>query len=161
MPLALIAASKNGVTGVTICSIRREIEGAASGGNKRFVKAVAIRSVGRDEMIVLKIDFAQKTIAFASGGDVLHFGGTDRGEMCLSVLHERVVHPRSFKVWKGRRSFAPNPIPVVLVWIWICSEVKNSGCVEIECFHHGLCYQVTAAEGSLRASMRGSGSGPP
>src|SRR5690242_2984984 len=111
-------------------------------------------------MVILKIDFAQETIAFAASDNVLHLSRTQRCEMFLSVLNQCIVHPRPFKVRQRRRALAPDPVPVVLVWIWICSQVKNSTSVEIERFYGGLCYQITVAESSLRASMRGSGSAP-
>src|SRR5205085_2872234 len=111
-------------------------------------------------MVISKIDFAQETIAFASGDNVLHLSRTQRREMFLSVLNQCIIHPGPFKVRQRRRAFAPNPVPVVLVWIWICSQVKNSTCIEIERFYDGLCYQITVTESSLRASMRGSGSAP-
>src|SRR6202795_2777150 len=103
-------------------------------GNLSLAGAVTIWSVGRDEMIIFEIDFAQKAIALAAGRDVLHCRRTDRSEVGEAVVGERVIHPGSLKSRQGRRSFTPNTIPVICSWIWICSEMKNSGVVEIACF---------------------------
>src|ERR1700675_1281723 len=123
-------------------------------GNLSLAGAVTIWSVGRDEMIIFEIDLAQKAIALAAGRDVLHCRRTDWSEVREAVVGERIIHPGSLEIREGRRSFAPDPIPFFCVLIWICSEMKNSGVVEIACFYNGSGAEVIAAEGCFRAGIR-------
>src|SRR5436853_343548 len=79
-----------------------------------IVPATTIRG---HEMVILKIDFAQNTIAVASGGDILHCCRTLRSKVATTIIDKRVIHSGSLKTWKWRRTFASNTIPAVFVWI--------------------------------------------